>query len=187
MKISPVHRIVLAGPSQNAQPCKAPVKIYLYVHLLIYVCAKTNKVYIYGDKNIWKQFFSIKRLTNSWHTYLPLTPPLVMCIASNSCLQFATLKRGAIYLYLRVPLIWTRPLTPDQLMPPPPPRWLTPRWAVWWSSCHPAPPAPAARVGNKKTHQKPPKIHKKGFFCLFLFQFFMKKYQQTFLSEKLFN
>jgi hypothetical protein len=29
----------------------------------------------------------------------PLTPPLVMSNALNSCLEFATLKRGAISLY----------------------------------------------------------------------------------------
>jgi hypothetical protein len=31
---------------------------------------------------------------------LPLTPPLVMCSAKNSCMEFATLKRGVISLYL---------------------------------------------------------------------------------------
>jgi hypothetical protein len=32
-----------ASVSEN---CKVPVDIYLYFHLLIYVCPKTNKVYI---------------------------------------------------------------------------------------------------------------------------------------------
>jgi hypothetical protein len=47
LELTPRHR----HASVRVQAFKGRV-IYLYFHLLISVCPKTNQVYIYGDENI---------------------------------------------------------------------------------------------------------------------------------------
>ncbi len=51
VKISHVHKIVLKSPWAECTARKVPMK-YEHIYLLIYVCPKTNKVYIYGYENI---------------------------------------------------------------------------------------------------------------------------------------
>jgi hypothetical protein len=41
-------------------PCKVPVNIYLYFHLLISVCPKTIQVYMYGDGYLKTPFLHMK-------------------------------------------------------------------------------------------------------------------------------
>jgi hypothetical protein len=50
---TPVHLPQnIKWPECTVQPSKVTVNIYLYFYQFIYVCFKTNKVYIYGDENI---------------------------------------------------------------------------------------------------------------------------------------
>ncbi len=42
---------------QNAQPCKIPVNIYLYLHLPIFVSPKAIQVYIYMEMKIFENTF----------------------------------------------------------------------------------------------------------------------------------
>jgi hypothetical protein len=69
---APVYIIVLKGSGQTAQPCKVPVNIYLYLYLLISVCPKTIKVYIYGDENSCPLYEDLQTLCMLFTSYITL-------------------------------------------------------------------------------------------------------------------